>query len=223
MSLRQHKSRLPIARDGFSLVELLMVMAIISMLTALTVGSVKAISGHALTSAGNQFVDLAALARQNSVSKGAYSAVVIKTLKNGAFSAYCVMELSRQDDGTFGSWKPITPWRTLPQGVVFAKDGLPNTAPGFLDASGSTPKALPSGVAFQGQPVDFSAETVVQVYQPDGTLSAGQPLRLRLVEGVVNASNSGITYTHALGGGQPANYYDIFFLRDTGQTKVERL
>src|SRR3569623_1884486 len=111
MFLPKHKFNLSTSRSGFSLVELLMVMAIVSMLTALTVGSVKAIAGHALTSAGNQFVDLAALARQNSVGKGVYSAVVIKTLKNGAFSAYCVMELGREDDGTFGSWKPVTPWR----------------------------------------------------------------------------------------------------------------
>ena len=36
-------------------------------------------------------------------------------------------------------------------------------------------------------------------------------------------SGSGIIYTGQHNGGQPANYYDIVLLRETGQPKVERL
>ena len=47
-------------------------------------------------------------------------------------------------------------------------------------------------------------------------------MRLRLLEGAED-SGSGIIYTGQRNGAEPANYYDIVLLRETGQAKVERL
>ena len=51
-----------------------------------------------LSSSGNQLVDVFAMARQNSISKNDFTAIVILTSGTTACSAYCLMELPRQAD-----------------------------------------------------------------------------------------------------------------------------
>ncbi len=203
---------------AFSLVELLVVVAIISVLTGLSVSSLNLWRAQALTSSGNRMADLVALARQNSVGKNTYTAIAIKTQNESAYSAVCLLEYVRSDDGSSGQWKMFTPWTTLKDGVVFTSDAS-NT---FLNSSGTLPDNFPAQIPYRGQSANVSS-MAVQVYQPDGTLSAGQMLRLRLVEGVASASGNAVTLTHPAASGQPANYYDIVVVRDSGQVKVERL
>ena len=47
-------------------------------------------------------------------------------------------------------------------------------------------------------------------------------MRLRLVEAGED-TGSGLIYTGQQSSGQPANYYDIVVIGETGQPKVERL
>ena len=84
---------------------------------------------------------------------------------------------------------------------------------------------LPSAFSFRGTSLDLTSTSEVraQIFQPDGTLAGEKFLRLRLVEAAEDLAGSGITYTGRQIAGQPANYYDIVILRDTGQAKVERL
>lgn len=203
---------------AFSLVELLVVVAIMSVLMGLGVSSLNLWRAQALSSAGNRIADLVALARQNSVGKNTYTAIAIKTQNESAYSAVCLLEYARSDDGSPGQWKVLTPWSTLKDGVVFTPDAS-NT---FLSSNGTLPDNFPAQIPYRGQAANVSS-MAVQVYQPDGTLSAGQMLRLRLVEGVANASGNAVTLTHPAASGQPANYYDIVVVRDSGQVKVERL
>jgi prepilin-type N-terminal cleavage/methylation domain-containing protein len=211
----------PSPSRGFSLVEILTVVAIMSVLAFAAVSSVSSLKSTALTSSGNQMVDVFAMARQNSISKNDYTAVAIMSQGQFAYRAYCLLELAVQDDGTFGSWTPVTAWRYLPAGTVFEPvDGSANTANDtFFSDSPTLPStfpALPATYSFQGQQINLGTSTVIQYYQPDGTLST-QPaggLILRMVEGQIN-SGGAVVY-------QGASYYDLVFVSNTGIAKIRR-
>ena len=90
-------------RRAYSLIELLAVMAILSALAGLTVGSLSPVKANALTAGGNQIADLLTSARQNSLARHAFTAVIIKTTGEARYSAFCLFELTRNDDGTFSA------------------------------------------------------------------------------------------------------------------------
>jgi prepilin-type N-terminal cleavage/methylation domain-containing protein len=209
------------SKQAFSLVETLTVLAVMSILTVLTLSSVSVLRSTTLASSGNQMADVFAMARQNSISQNAYTAVVIKSQGTGAYSAYCLLQLVRQDDGTFGAWTEITPWRYLGQGVVFESGQANDT---FTSTSVSLPENLPAAFPFQGQSINLTSTTVYQCYQPDGTLVGGQTsaLRLRLIEGKVDPSSGAFTYQGATVSGQEVSYYDLVFVSNTGVTMIER-
>ena len=213
--------RLHPASRGYSLIELLAVMAMLSALASLTMGSLSPVKANALTAGGNKIADLLTAARQNSLSRHAFTAVVIKSTGDARFSAYCLFELTRNDNGAFAAWKMFAPWRFLPEGVRFDPGTLTGPAANFVDMSTPppTPSTLPSSLQFRGLAVNGVA---YQIFAPDGTLTKGAPVRLRLVEGAED-SGSGIIYTGQKTAGTPVNYYDIVILRETGQAKVERL
>lgn len=215
----QVSPRIPNCCRAFSLVEILVVIAMMSVLLGLGVSTINVWKSETLSAAGNRFADCVAMARQNSLSKNAYTAVVIKTQGDGAYAAFCLMELVRPDDNSSGTWKMLTPWNTLKEGVVFAPMSSTDS---FLAATGNLPADLPTGITYRGQAVNFTTAAVAQVFQPDGTLSAGQMLRLRLAEGSANKTE-GISLTRPTTEGVPANYYDIVFVRDSGQIKIERM
>ncbi len=112
-------SRRTAHRRAYSLIELLAVVAILSALAGLTVGSLSPVKANALTAGGNQIADLLTLARQNSLSRHAFTAVIIKTTEEARYSAYCLFELTRNDDGTFSDWKMPSPWRCFPMEFAF--------------------------------------------------------------------------------------------------------
>lgn len=213
-------SRRRTSRRAFSLVELLVVVAVMSVLAGLSVSTMSLWRSESLTASGNRMADLVALARQNSLAKSTSTAIAIKVQNESAYSAVCLLEYFRTEEGSSGDWKMLVPWTSLKDGVVFA----PDTTNTFISSGtnvSARPDNFPSEILFRGQAAKASS-MAVQVYQPDGTLSVGQMLRLRLAEGVAAASGDGVALTHPASSGQPANYYDIVFLRDTGQIKIER-
>jgi prepilin-type N-terminal cleavage/methylation domain-containing protein len=217
------RPRLAAHRRAYSLIELLAVMAIISALAGLTVGSLSPVKANALTAGGNQIADLLTAARQNSLARHAFTAVIIKSTGEARYSAFCLFELTRNDDGSFSAWKMAAPWRLLPDGIRF--DPRTVTGPAnFLDLNNlpSTPLSLPSPIQFRGSPVALGTGAAYQIFAPDGTLTKGNPVRLRLVEAGED-TGSGLVYTGQQSGGQPLNYYDIIVIGETGQPKVERL
>jgi prepilin-type N-terminal cleavage/methylation domain-containing protein len=215
---------LTVHRQAYSLIELLAVMAIISALAGLTVGSLSPAKANALTAGGNQIADLLTSARQNSLARHAFTAVIIKTTGQARYSAFCLFELTRNDDGTFSEWKMAAPWRLLPEGICFHRETSDFLLPANSVTSVQGTDLPTTGVNFRGAPVDLTSKTDfgVQIFDPTGALIGGKVLRLRLVEGAED-SGSGIVYTGQKNGTEPANYYDIVVIRETGQTKVERL
>jgi prepilin-type N-terminal cleavage/methylation domain-containing protein len=219
---------LPGRESGFTLVELLVVIAIIGILSAVTLSSFSSLRSTTLSATGNQLVSVFAMARQNSISKSDFTAVVIRTLGTGACSAYSLLELTRQEDGSFGSWTELTPWRYLPKGVVF--DNKQTFMANSVDAQQWSLPGLPASYPFQGSTVDLTdASYVVQCYQPDGTLMVpaslptGKGIVLRVMEGSADPSSGTVTYQGPTSGGAQVSYYDLDFIANTGTTKVSRL
>jgi prepilin-type N-terminal cleavage/methylation domain-containing protein len=200
---------------GFSLIELLVVVAVIALMMGLSVPALRSGGGSAgLTQAGNLVTDLAGAARQNAIAKTRLTALVLATRASDAAldnRLFCLMELAPGES----AWTPVTPWRVLPEGVVVDA----SRSAGFLSSPPVTP-AL-AAPAFRGREV---AAYAYQVFRPDGAIrgaaAAGNPpLSLRLVNGIVE--NGELRY-FAPGNSSPANYYDIILNVFTGLPRVER-
>src|SRR4029453_17855116 len=162
------RPRLAAHRRAYSLIELLAVMAIISALAGLTVGSLSPVKANALTAGGNQIADLLTAARQSSLARHAFTAVIIKSTGEARYSAFCLFELTRNDDGTFSEWKMTAPWRVLPEGIRFDPRAVAGPA-NFVDTSSrpSTPSPLPASIQFRGSAVALSSDAAYQIFAPD--------------------------------------------------------
>lgn len=199
-------------QKAFTIIELLTVIGIIFLLAGLAFPALRATGGKNLTEGGNLVADLANQARQNASAKGAMTALVL--LKNTSDAQYNNRALVLVEK-TVGAttWKPITRWNKLPEGVVVDATGSAD----FIDQIpnvGSTPD-LPS---FAGRTVNAS-DCAYQVFLPGGNLAPASvvsqpPPVLRLVEGTSDA-----------GGPHPRNsqnYYDVVINLFTGIPKVDR-
>jgi prepilin-type N-terminal cleavage/methylation domain-containing protein len=209
------------AAQGFTLAEMLVVLAIMAILAVLAAQSVGALRSEKLTTAGNQMVDVFAMARQNSISNNDFTAVVVQTTGTRACAAYSLWELARQTDGTLATaWTQVTVWKFLPKGVVFESGTSLDT---FMASTVSSTVFPFSSVAptytFLGTQISSVA---VQCYQPDGTLIGEQSLQLRLVEGTADPGTGNTTYQGTTVSGTQVSYYDIFFIGNTGTTKIGR-
>lgn len=206
------------------MIELLSVIAIMSIVAGFVVSSVSFSSSVNLTANGDEIADTVALARQNSISQDAFTAIVVQTSGAGPYTNYCLMQLKRDPfTGSFASstWQQLTAWRHLGSGVVFDPSANVPGSANFFGTSGSLMGAQAS-LSYLGQPVVLANSTVFQVFRPDGTMTLAQPLRLRLVRGTWNSSLAAVSYQGSSTGNGPANYYDVLFLQNTGQTKIIR-
>lgn len=196
-------------RRAFSLIEILGVVAIMSCLMAMIVPAMQSISRAGnLNRAGNLVVDLGNQARQNSVSKGAMTALIMVNDSAHADWNYRLFMLAECLPGG-QTWKAVTPWFPLPDGVVVDPS----------QSSFSSPSAAtPIGTLIRNGQNIADSQYVCQIYLPDGRLmvNGGTAPNLRMVEGELN--NGALAYARKGG----ANYYDVTFNLFTGIPKVER-
>lgn len=131
-----------VGRRGFTLLELLVVLAIIGLLAALTlpkIGSVR--KNNALVAAGRQLVDDLALARARAISERTTVHMIfvptnvsslptsgdvrndrtLRRLQSGAYTTYALFaERSVGDQPGRHSVRYLTQWKTLPEGIFIA-------------------------------------------------------------------------------------------------------
>ncbi len=190
---------------GFSLIELLFVIAIMSALTGVGVATFSGNSARVSTG-GNLVADLASQARQNSLSKGVMTALVMAKTTSTATSNYRAFALVEKVSGT-SNWTPVTRWNHLPQGIAVDPSGSDN----FIN---NTPQVLtPELPSIAGTQIS-AADCAFQVFLPDGRLST---------KGITTTVSPTLrineeTKTGASGG----NYYEIIINPLTGTFKVER-
>lgn len=110
-------------RDAFTLLELLVVMAIIGILVAMTTLSITNMGeGQKLTTGGNAAVDLINNARQIAKTKNTKTMVVMLDKGVDARRTFTVMEY----DLAAGNWSQVDKWRKLPDGIAANEASLQN-------------------------------------------------------------------------------------------------
>lgn len=205
---------------GFSLLELLTVITILAITTALLIPAVSNFgkAGN-LTSAGNQLTSLATQARQNSITKGALTALLLANEGSGSRRATSLWELRPREDGSIpqsSDWVQASRWTLLPEGTA-----VDTQKTNLADQNASLVPALPS-FRYNGT---LLRNYALVIFKPDGSLfpigNVAVP-RMRVVEGIIENAST-IRYTRpAETGGEPANFYDITLLPASGRLKIDR-
>lgn len=209
------------ARRGFSLIELLVVIGIMSLLVTVAMVNMKGFSkSGSITTGGNMLVDLTNQARQLAATKGANTAlVVIKTCSTDdandptkpkvALRTVALMQYLVTGTSTTPTWQMASPWQVLPAQVSIINDASNSS---FLTSPGTAAlTATYAGKAYTSS----GGSLVYQIFTPEGGMDMGTATgikRLRLVptdkQGQPDSSS--------------VNFYDIVFNPYSGSTKVFR-
>jgi prepilin-type N-terminal cleavage/methylation domain-containing protein len=208
---------------AFTLIELLVVICIIGILTGLCLSAFANSKAVSLDAAGQRIVDMTHVARQNSISKNALTALILVTDPNipQQYRLLVMYQLLPRVDGSApapSDWTQASSWQMLDRGIIFDSTEIPNNA--FQDASEATfAPALP--------PLQYLGRTISDykciVFLPNGSLypAGANPAILNLVEGFFPPDASAPVYTHP-SGSTYADYYRITVLAANGATKIDR-
>lgn len=208
---------------GFTLVELLAVLALIALMVTLTVAALSGLGrATALTTAGAKVAGAISLARQNAMGRNVLTALIIPTdtSREDCYRAYTIYELPAREDGSLAGsadWRQLTKWETLPKGVIISPHA------GTQLTSSSDP-ALPAFPAIQRQNQTLHEYKYV-LFSPTGSVtkpSFPQAPKVRLAEGFWEKNSASPTYTRPGEHGEPANYFDIAVVSATGAIKIDR-
>jgi len=171
----------------------------------------------ALNGDGALIANLANVARQNSLSKNAMTALVVVTDRSNDFQnrVFTMLELLPSSNGhppVNTDWKQISKWETLGRGVV-----VNNWTTQSGTASTVSP-ALPP-LTYGGQQIDQFKSLV---FMPDGSTYGDGPTTVELVEGYYPKGAATPFYTGGLKNGSAANFYQLTILNATGRIKIDR-
>ncbi len=112
-------------RQGFTLVEILLVVAVTGLVAALTLGGLGGAKSSQLASGGNQVVDLINQSRQNAISENVPTALVMVTGSGNSkwdYHLFGIYQLSSPGPGQTPTWVQAAKWTFLPTGVVVDKN-----------------------------------------------------------------------------------------------------
>lgn len=193
------------SHSAFSLTELLVSVAIITLIGALGVPAVSSLRAAKLVNSGNLIADMVNQARQNAITRNTSTALVMAVTTGDSKldgRLFCIVEYKIATQ----TWGMISPWTLLPAEVM-------------VDSAGSNvfvtsrPVISPpiGDLKYAGKTIG-SGKYTYQVFLSDGTMESTQftantmPV-LRLVQDHTAVQS---------------NYYDIILNVYTGIPKIER-
>lgn len=203
---------------AFTLVELLTVIAIVAVITALAIPSLRSFQSTALQTAARQLSNTLQLARQYAINSRTQVRVCLAventsgtTLRDDLVCrAYTVCRRTNDANGNLAGWIPLDDWTFLPEGVVLSEHNtsgystitLPdpptigNSGTRILNSSGGSPEwryfnnTSTLTVFVPGSPESWYVSTVL--FEPTGAASgiSANAAGIRLVAGSVLQAGS---------------------------------
>jgi prepilin-type N-terminal cleavage/methylation domain-containing protein len=140
---------------AFSLVELLVVVAIIAIMMGILGLSIQGFSSSSLQTAASQVSSGLSLARQIAITKNTRTAFVFATNTNGSgmppepYKYWSVIASNRDT----GNWDRVKDWESLPEGVVFLQGLHLASSPAYSPLNANPMPNTPAGTPFN--PTDF--------------------------------------------------------------------
>ncbi len=218
--LAGHRSPL---RQAFSLVESLVVMAVVSLLLALVAPSFVALAPSRKTGI-HEVAGFLENARARALAEGVEMAVAFAgrdfPREETALRAYALFTLDRRQ----GDWRRLTPWRTLPPGLVFARGEHFEVEGGIAFRTLhdlSEAQAFPLGVGTESGEAAVSLPCVV--FGPDGgvrepAFADADALHLGLVEGFLEPGSRRLVLASKGGAGTRGDCLGIGYY--TGRARL---
>lgn len=203
--------------NAVTMLELLAVIVIMVVVAALALPSFKSFGqANLLTSSGDQIVNLANFARENSMSKNGMTVLVMLSdpALEGMNRTFTLFEITPPKSGAqnqTSDWKQISKWETLSQGVIADSCTFP-------DQSQQPQPPLPA-IKYKGA---TSSVYKFITFLPNGAMLSGSSAQIRFCAGLFQAGSITPRYTEAVVNGVPANYYNVTILAATGRTKIDR-
>ena len=196
----------PLRPRAFTLVELLAVIAMISVVLALIVPALGGGTSKNLTAGGNLVTDLASRAREEAISRNAMVALV---LLNGSSRADWNNRLFILVERTAGvaAWSPVTAWTSLPTGVV-----VNGTESASFTGSTNIPSVGTLNLPPYAGTAITASQCAYQVFLPGGGLS---------VSGITTPVPPRLRFA-PVGSGGARDYYDLTLNLYTGIPKADR-
>lgn len=205
----QPSPRLLPGRSAFSLIELLVVMAVVSLLLAIAAPSFVSLNPARKTGI-HELAGFLENARTEAIARRAPRIVAFADAgfpgESGALRAYALFEEESEEDdanenGSTPRYRRLSPWQTLPEGLVFARGGDFEVSGGeafrtLHDLVGDRRFAMPTPSGEDGETRPLAS----LVFGPDGGIRSpgfadADALHLGIIEGFLDVSTGKVIPT----------------------------